>query len=303
MDQPRRARFGYTVFDLTIDEQIELAVLAEELGFDAAWFGEHIVMPYGVTSIYSADADGDPTEGTSLPRSIYDADTKLYDLIALTAAVARATKRIAIITGIYLATLRHPLMTARSIATLDELSNGRFQLGVGAGWNQAEIEILGGSFADRGSILDEVIAILQAAMRGGPFEHHGRHFDFGPVLVSQRPFNVPILFGGHSAPALRRAARLGDGWVSSISNNPDELLDVAGKIDALRDEIGAASRPFDHWIKVNTHDRSEIERLQRLGARNFVLYGDQLWGPGEVPFHTRRERLKQVAEILGIGRD
>lgn len=303
MDQPARARFGYTVFNLTIDEQIELAVLAEQLGFNAAWFGEHIVMPYGVTSIYSHDEDKDPTKATNLPRSIYDVDTRLYDLIALTAAAARATERIKIITGIYLATLRHPLMTARSIATLNELSKGRFQLGVGAGWNQAEIEILGGSFADRGGILDEVVEILRLAMRGGPFEYHGRHFDFGPVQVSQLPFTVPILFGGHSAPALRRTARLGDGWVSSISNDPDGLLAVARKIDALRDEMGTANRPFDHWIKVNTHDRGEIDRLQNLGARNFVVYGDQLWGPGEVPFETRRERLRQVAEALGISRD
>jgi probable F420-dependent oxidoreductase len=303
MDRSARARFGYTVFNLTIDEQIELAVLAEQLGFDAAWFGEHIVLPYGVTSVYSPDSDSDPTEGTSLPRSIYDADTRLYDLIALTAAVARATRRIAIITGIYLATLRHPLMTARSIATLDELSRGRFQLGVGAGWNQAEMEVLGGSFEDRGSILAETIDILRAAMRGGPFEHHGRHFDFGPVIVSQHPFQVPILFGGHSAPALRRAARLGDGWVSSISNDPDELVALTRRIDALRAEEGAAEPPFDHWIKVNTHDPAEIDRLQQLGARNFVLYGDQLWGGGEVSFETRRERLKEVAGALGISPD
>ena len=123
------------------------------------------------------------------------------------------------------------------------------------------------------------------------------------MLVSRRPFNVPILFGGHSAPALRRAARVGDGWVSSISNNPDELLAVAGKIDALRGEMGTADRPFDHWIKVNTNDRSEIERLRHLGARNFVLYGDQLWGPGEVSFPARRQRLKDIAEALGIGQD
>jgi alkanesulfonate monooxygenase SsuD/methylene tetrahydromethanopterin reductase-like flavin-dependent oxidoreductase (luciferase family) len=186
---------------------------------------------------------------------------------------------------------------------LDELSKGRFQLGVGAGWNQAEIEALGGSFADRGSILDETIEILRAAMLGGPFEHHGRHFDFGPVLVSQQPFHVPILFGGHSAPALRRTARLGNGWVSSISNDAGDHVRVARTIDALRDELGTANRPFDHWIKVNTRDRTEIERLQQLGARNFVLYGDQLWGPGEVSFEVRRRRLKEVAEALGIGRD
>jgi probable F420-dependent oxidoreductase len=301
MSHPKRAKFGYTVFNLTIDEQIELAILAERLGFDAAWFGEHIVLPFGVRSVYSADADSDPTKAAGLPRSIYDEDTRLYDLIALTAAVARETERISIITGIYLATLRHPLMTARSIATLHELSRGRFQLGVGAGWNRAEIEALGGSYDDRGAILDETVEVLRVAMAGGPFEHHGRHFDFGPVLISQKPFPVPILFGGHSAPALRRAARVGDGWVSSISDNPDELVELTRTIDALREEMGTAGRPFAHWIKVNSRDPAAIERLQRSGVDHFVLYGDQIWGPGDVPFPTRCLRLEQVAQALSIG--
>lgn len=300
MHKSNRARFGYTVFNLTVDEQIELAVLAEELGFDAAWFGEHIVLPYGSQSVYSPNADSDPTKSAGVPRSIYDENTKLFDLVALAAAVARATRRISIITGVYLAGLRHPLMTARSIATLDELSHGRFQLGVGAGWNQGEYEALGGNFEHRGSVLDETIDILKNAMQGGPFEHHGRHYSFDPVLVSRRPFNVPIIFGGHSAPALRRAARVGDGWVSSISNNVDELLQFKSKIDALREEMGTANRPFHHWIKVNTTERSEIERLRQLGVERVVLYGDQIWGTGEVSFQTRCKRLNEVATALGI---
>ena len=297
-----RPRFGYTVFDLTIAEQIELAVLAEELGFDAAWFGEHIVLPHGARSVYTPDLTKDATQSAGLPRSIYDEDTKLYDLVALTAAVAQATSTIAIVTGVYLATLRHPLMTARMAATLDELSRGRFQLGVGVGWNQGEMEALGGDFVHRGAILDETIAILRLAMRGGPFEYHGHHFDFGPMLVSQKPFDVPILFGGHSAPALRRAALVGDGWVSSISNDAAELLEFPERIDALRRENGRDDRPFAHWIKVNSDDPAEIDRLRRLGATHFVLYGERLWGPGKPDFATRRRRLREVAALFGIGR-
>lgn len=301
MEKREPARFGYTVFDLTIDEQIELAVLAEQLGFDSAWFGEHIVMPVGAPSVYLPTANNDPTESAGLPRSIYDENTKLYDLIALTAAVARETRRISIITGVYLATLRHPLMTARSIATLDELTRGRFQLGVGVGWNKGEFDALGGDFENRGSMLDETIDVLKAAMRGGSFEHHGRHYAFGSVLVSQRPFNVPILFGGHSAPALRRAARVGDGWVSSISDNVDEVLKLTRDIDALRVEFGTADRPFHHWVKVNTTDSTEIARLQGLGVERFVLYGDRIWGAGKISFPTRCQRLREVAAKLRIG--
>lgn len=302
MTNPARAQFGYTVFDLTIDEQIELAVLAEELGFDAAWFGEHIVMPVGPASVYTTRTDEDPTAASGLPRSIYDAETKLYDLVALTAAVAQATKRIQIITGVYLATLRHPLMTARTVATLHELSRGRFQFGVGVGWNKAEYESVGGVFTDRGSIMDETLDILQLAMQGGPFEYHGRHFDFGRVQISKQPFKVPILFGGHSLPALRRTARAGDGWMSSISNKPDELVDITRQIDGLRQEMGTHNRPFQHWIKMNGIDPAECARVRKLGPVNFVLYGDGLWGTGAMSFATRRERLKEAAGALGLTR-
>src|SRR5262245_54813829 len=146
MARLEHTRFGYTVFNLTIEQQIELAVRADELGYDAAWFGEHIVMPAGEASVYMPNAKADPTQSTSLPRSIYDADTRLYDLLVLLGAVAQATTRLSIITGIYLAPFRHPLMTARAVASLDELSRGRFQLGLGAGWNKDELEAVGVAF-------------------------------------------------------------------------------------------------------------------------------------------------------------
>lgn len=302
MTSSGRPQFGYTVFNLTIAEQIELAVTADELGYDAAWFGEHIVMPVAAPSIYMPNANIDPTKATDLPRSIYDADTRLYDLMVLLGAVAQATQRIAIITGIYLPPFRHPLITARSVATLDELSEGRFQFGLGAGWNKAEFDVLGGNFPARGELLDETVEVLGKAMAGGAFEHHGKHYSFDTVQVSAKPFRVPVLFGGHSPAAMRRAARVGDGWVSSISNDLEEVLSYRDRIDAMRQEMGSADRPFAHWIKVNSVDPAEIVRLQARGVDRIVLYGNVFWGGADLAFKDRLKRLKEVAEILSISK-
>jgi probable F420-dependent oxidoreductase len=231
---------------------------------------------------------------------VYDESIRFFDIMALMGAVARETKRISLISAVYLATLRHPLMTALSMATLDELSNGRFMLGVGAGWNKAEFKALGADFEQRGSILDETLDVLKLAMRGGPIEHFGRHYAFAPVQVSKRPINVPILIGGHSAPALRRAARVGDGWMSSLSNDLDELVQMTKRIDVLREEMGTADRPFQHWIKLTRIDLTEIQDLRRRGIKQFQLVGEQIWGPRDAPFSVRRDRMRSAAAALKL---
>jgi alkanesulfonate monooxygenase SsuD/methylene tetrahydromethanopterin reductase-like flavin-dependent oxidoreductase (luciferase family) len=159
---------------------------------------------------------------------------------------------------------------------------------------------LGGNFEERGGVLDETIDILKAAMRGGPLEYHGQHFSIDPVIPMQGPFVVPLLFGGHSPPALRRAARVGDGWMSSLSNDVNELVQFTRKIDALREAMGTADRPFHHWIKLTTADPVEIERLQRLGLSRFQLLGDHIWGPKDASFQVRSECLRKLAAALNL---
>jgi len=150
-------------------------------------------------------------------------------------------------------------------------------------------------------VLDETVEILKAAMQGGPVEYHGKHYAFDPMLVSSSPFHTPILFGGHSAPALRRAARIGDGWVSSLSNDIDELVQLSRTIDTLREQMGTADRPFAHWIKLNTIDPLEIERLRSLGVKRFQLVGEQVWGPRNATFEVRSRRMHDLAAALGLG--
>ena len=300
MAEPNRACFAYTAVGASLDERLELVTLADRLGFGAVICGEHVALPAGAPSVYMPKSENDPTKAIGLPRSIYDESSRFPDLFTSMAVMARETQRISLMTGIYLAGLRHPLITANAVATLQDLARGRFQLGMGVGWNQGEYEALGGNFEERGSVLDETVDILKAAMCGGPVEYHGRHFSIDPVIPIHGPFDVPLLFGGHSPPALRRAARVGDGWMSSLSNDVNELVQLTRKIDALRNEMGIADRPFHHWIKLTTIDRVEIERIQRLGLSRFQLLGDHIWGPKDAPFQVRSECLRNLAAALKL---
>jgi len=296
--------FGYTIFSKTIEEQIELSILADQLGFSAVLAGEHIALPAGAPSVYqphATDVDADhPVQSAGLPKSIYDEESRFWDLTALIAAMARETKHISLITAIYLAGLRHPLITASAMSTLHELSHGRFQLGLGAGWNKGEYEAVGGNFEARGRILDETVDVLRAAMQGGEFEHHGPAYSFGPVRLPQNPGIVPILFGGHSAPAMRRAARVGDGWISSLYNNVTELMQFVKFIESQRKAMGTADRPFHYWVKVTRIDTGVIEELQKSGINRFQLIGEQIWGPRNATFKLRAERMRQAVSYTHL---
>ena len=299
-------QFGYSIFSKTIEEQIELSILADQLGFSAVLAGEHIALPTGAPSVYQPHATGvgadHPTKSAGLPKSIYDEESRFWDLTALIAAMARETKRISLITAIYLAGLRHPLITASAMATLHELSHGRFQLGLGAGWNKEEYEAVGGDFEARGRILDETVDVLRAAMQGGAFEHHGPAYSFGPVRLPQNPGIVPILFGGHSAPAMRRAARVGDGWISSLYNDVTELMRFVDFIESNRKAMGTTDRPFHYWVKLTRIDRALIEELQKLGIYRLQLIGEEIWGPRNATFQLRAERMRKIAAQLGLDR-
>ncbi len=216
-------RVGLSAYDMPIDELVDCAAAADELGFSSLWLGEHIVATAGYRSSHPTQdgrADLTPT------RRIVEPDTALLDPFVALSAVAASTKRLEVATGIYLLALRHPLLTARAGCSVHDLSRGRFVLGVGSGWLEEEFEALGVPFASRVSRLEESIGILRAAWSGGYFSYTGRHYALRSLQVSPRPCPIPLFLGGNSEPALERAARLGDGWLSSGTPTPTDALGV-----------------------------------------------------------------------------
>ncbi|MEV3859906.1 LLM class F420-dependent oxidoreductase [Streptomyces sp. NPDC050095] len=176
-----------------------------------------------------------------IPRRLADAmSTTWYDPVATLSFLAGVTERVRLLTHVAVVGLRHPLLSAKQYATLDHLSGGRLILGVGAGHVQEEFEALGVDFARRGAVLDESVDALKAAL--GPEEfpsHKGELFAFEGLGQRPRPaqHRVPVWIGGSSAPAVRRAALKGDGWLPQ-GDPRDRLPEQIATLRRLRAEAG-----------------------------------------------------------------
>ncbi len=282
-------------YDMAAPDLLDLAVAADELGFDSLWLGEHLVLPVGYETAH-------PTTGASTDHHhhagpIVSSDTELLDPWVELAAIAGATRRLRLATGIYILPLRHPLMTARAACTLQEVSGGRLVLGVGSGWLREEFEALGIPFADRGARFEESIELLRQAWSGGPFEHHGDYFQTGPIQVTPRPTHVPLILGGNTPRALRRAARVADGWFSSGTPTFDAARDLRDKIAALRAD-DCPQAPFRCYFRVGGCDPAVIERYRREGIDDVVIWADQLWPDGTL--EEKRTALAAAAEALSV---
>lgn len=207
-----------------------LAARAEELGFDSVWVSDHIAIPTEISSIYPY---GPP--GSFSPEHTQN----FWEAFSVLAFVAGMTKRIELGTSVIVLPQRPPLLIAKQWATLDALSGGRMILGVGAGWMREEFDALGfgDQFDRRGVATDESINIFRAAWTtDGPLEHHGKAYDFGPILMwpnPARPGGLPIWIGGHGKRSIRRAAELGDGW-QPLRISVEEL---SGHIGYLREQL------------------------------------------------------------------
>jgi probable F420-dependent oxidoreductase len=274
-------------YNMAAGDLLALAVAADQLGFDALWLGEHIILPVGYGSDHPTN--GINTDEHHIAGPIVDPDTQLLDPWVQLAAVASATTRLRLATGIYSLPLRHPLLTARAAATLHEISGGRFLLGVGSGWLQEEFDALAVPFTERGRRFDETVEILRRAWAGGPFSYEGSIFSFDPLQVASSPVDVPIIFGGNTPRALRRAALMGDGWFSSGTPTFDAALRLRDAIQKERSALGKTA-PFRCYFRVEGFDPVAIERLQREGIDDIVIWADQLW-PG---------RLAEAADALGL---
>src|SRR5207248_465496 len=178
-----------------------LAQTAEELGFDSVWISDHVVVPQQISSAYPYSADGRfPTE----PTQAY------FEPLTTMGFLAGVTRHVRLSVAVLVMPYRHPLLTAKMVATLDNLSGGRIDLGIGAGWMREEFESLGASndiYEHRGSATDEQLRILKSVWTEDIAGFEGRFYRFPRVGVHPHPLqkpHPPIWVGGHTPPALRR---------------------------------------------------------------------------------------------------
>lgn len=278
-------KIGLSFFPVRLSFLLPMAERADALGFDSIWISEHLVFPTRIESSYPYD----PTVGAPL------ATTPLLDPLLVLSHVAAHTSRIRLGTAIYLLALRHPVIAARLIATLDALAPGRILLGVGAGWLKEEFEVVDVPWHERGPRLDEGIEVMRRLWGEPIVAHKGRHFRFDEVGFEPKPMDgaVPILVGGESPAALRRAARIGDGWLG-LRHSPEsagrrvvELADLRGGHPPLEITVEAECLP----------DEQLVERYRKAGVDRLIINA-RLLARGHKSIEAALDGLGQLAHNL-----
>ncbi len=227
------------------NDAIELCRVAEECGFESVWGGEHVILPDTILSKYPYTEDG------KIPA---EPDTPIPDPLIWLAYIAAAAPTLRLGTCILIVPQRNPLVLAKELATLDRMSGGRVELGLGVGWLQEEFEALGIPWERRGARNDEYIAAMRALWSGPHAEFHGNFVDFDPATCSPRPINgdIPIIVGGDSEAALRRAVKIADGY-------------FPGEGDA--EALGKLLRRLEQTAEANDRDPKTIEISAIFGAQ------------------------------------
>jgi probable F420-dependent oxidoreductase len=231
-----------------------LAQAAERFGFESIWTVEHVVIPQNYQSPYPYSPSG------KIPGS---EDVPIPDPLLPLAYAAAITKTLKLGTGVMILPQRHPLYVAKEVATLDVLSNGRVILGIGSGWLKEEFDSLGLDFHQRGARTDEAINSLRALWSPeAASSFHGKHFSFGPVKCFPKPVQkggVPIVVGGHSPAAAKRAGRYGNGFFPAIAE-PDKLKELFAMMSAEAKKAGRDPKQ----IELSCMGRAKVDALKAL---------------------------------------
>ena len=228
---------------------LEICRRAEAVGFESLWGGEHVIIPDEIYSKYPYTEDG------KIPA---EPDTPIPDPLIWLAFAAAAAPTLRLGTCILIVPQRNPLVLAKELATLDQLSGGRVELGLGVGWLKEEFEALGVPWERRGARNDEYIEAMRALWQGPHAEFHGDFVDFPPVTCSPRPVNgsIPIVVGGDTERAIARAGKIADGYF------PGE-----GNIDRLKELITRVK----HSAELNDRDPNSV----KISA----IFGTQMMSP------------------------
>ena len=247
----------------TPDAAVALARAAEAAGFESLWTAEHVVVPVGYTSIYPYSKSG------RMARGVEDFDSP--DPLVWLTYVAAVTSTIRLATGVLILPQRNPVILAKELATLDVLSGGRVTLGVGAGWLAEEFAALGIPFDDRGRRTDEYVAVLRALWTQEVASYSGEFISFTDVYCRPMPVQrpIPIVVGGHSLRAARRAGELGDGFFPASA----QWEDLPGLVAAVRESAERAGRnPASIEVTMGTRpEREWVERLASTGVDRIVI--------------------------------
>lgn len=266
-----------------------VAQRAEALGYDHVWVSDHIILPKKVDSFYPYAEDGVAT---------FKPDEPYYEPLSALNFIAGCTQRVRLGTHVLIIPYRNPVLTAKILSTLDVLSGGRVILGAGVGWMEEEFQAMGlDTYKDRGAVTDEYLQVYKELWTKEDASFDGKYYQISDTGFEPKPVqkpHPPVWIGGHSGPAVRRAAKYGDGWMP-IGLRPPAILEpeeLAGKIAQLRKLTVEAGRAEDAvaltfstgvvfndaagssraWMQGNPDQiASDLRQYQDLGVSNFIV--------------------------------
>jgi len=251
------------------------AQAADEAGFESVWLPEHLVFP--------VEMNGSPHAGDTHPP--IPSNTPAFDALLSLAAIAATTKDIRLGTNVYNIGLRHPFVTARAICTLDVISGGRVEFGIGSSWLAEEWDATGLDFATRGRRVDEAIDVCRRLWSEDVIEHHGEFFDFQPVMFNPKPIQQPqpsLLIGGDGPAAKRRAALVGDAWLP-MNHALDDLPPAMATINEQRADAG---RDGETTLTIGggIDSDADLDRYRAAGVDRVIVR----------PFTTSKEAIDGI---------
>lgn len=271
-----------------VDHMTTVARAAEEHSFDHVALADHVVHPEKILTPYPYTEDGKPR---------WEPFTDWPDPWVSIGAMSSVTERIRFLTSVYVLPMRNPFVVAKAVGTAAVISKNRVTLGIGMGWMKDEFDLLEQPFAKRGKRADEMIEILRKLWSGGMIEHHGEFYDIPRLEMSPVPTEpIPILAGGVSDRALKRAAHVCDGWVSDL-HSTEELREYIAKLKEFRRDSARADIPMQIFVScMDAFDRDAYQRLEDIGITHVSTKPWAFYGGEEDDLAAKLDGLKRFAD-------
>lgn len=263
---------------------VDLTLAAEAAGFESVWIPEHLILPTAMA--------GSPVTGHD--ESPIPPSTPTFDALGYLSFLAGRTSTIKLGTWVYVLALRHPFVAARAVQTADLVSNGRLLLGVGAGWLREEWQAAGIDFDSRGKRLDEALDICRRLWTEDRVLYDGDFYSFDEVMFEPKPVqrpHPPVLIGGESPAALRRAATA-DGWMG-MNHTPETARPLIEALTDQRRALGGPPTPFDVTVGASPRNQDDLDAWTELGVDRLIVS----------PWQSTKDAIESTtsfAERLGL---
>lgn len=284
------------------EELVRFAQQAEALGFYCLTVADHVIVPRDISVPYPYTIDG------KYPGTGYHLET-----LTTMSFLAGSTKRIRFATSVMIAPYRNPIVTAKMLASLDVLSNGRVIVGLGVGWMKEEFENLKAPpYEDRGKVTDEYIKAFRELWTSDNPTFSGKHCNFSDIVFLPKPVQkpgIPIWIGGHSKQALRRAGQVGDGWhpiggVPTIPLEPEDVRKDLETLAAYAEKAGRDPKTIRVALKGSLFDKEkkiEGRRRRFMGEAEEIASDIRAYraaGVDTMIFDVRRPTISETLERM-----